>query len=139
MKILKNISIYLILTVFIFTPIFSYAQPIPATPPAGSSPGSSSVVLKIDNPLNCASGQDCNSLLALLTTILNSIVMPIAVVAVVIWIIWAGFTYLMAQGNEKKIQEAHSRLLWSLIGAGVLLGAAGISAVVNNTITAVIK
>ena len=65
--------------------------------------------------------------------------MPIAAVAVVVWIIWAGFQYVLAQGNPKKVEEAHQRLLWSLVGAGILLGAAGISSVVQNTINALIR
>lgn len=64
--------------------------------------------------------------------------MPIAAVAVVVWIIWAGFNFLMAQGNPAKIDQAKQRLLWSLIGAGILLGAAGISTVVQNTVRALI-
>ena len=61
--------------------------------------------------------------------------MPVAAVAVVIWIIWAGFQYLLAQGKPEALKKAHSQLLWSLIGAGVLLGAAAISKVVETTIT----
>jgi type IV secretory pathway VirB2 component (pilin) len=75
----------------------------------------------------------------LVTTILNNVVMPIAAVAVVIFIIWAGFTFLQAQGKPAEIDKAKQRLLWSLIGAGVLLGAAGISAVVQSTINSLIN
>ena len=64
--------------------------------------------------------------------------MPIAAVAVVCYIIWAGFMYVVAQGNEKKIKEAHDRLLWALIGAGILLGASAISQVVVTTINSII-
>ena len=45
----------------------------------------------------------------------------------------------MAQGNEKEITAAHENLKWALIGTGILLGAAGISTVVQNTVTALIK
>ena len=77
-----------------------------------------------------------NSLLDLIRLILTRIIMPIAAVFVVIWIIYAGFKYVMAQGNQAKITEAHKTLLWSLIGAGILLGATAISQVVETTIKA---
>lgn len=60
--------------------------------------------------------------------------MPIAAVAAVVYIIWAGFSYVMAQGNPKEIEAAHQRLLWALVGTGILLGAAAISKVVENTV-----
>ncbi|MCX6701766.1 MAG: hypothetical protein NTX96_01040 [Candidatus Zambryskibacteria bacterium] len=131
MKILKKISIHLfILSIFII-PVLLYAQATPTTP----------IHIGISNPLKCdsGSGQDCNSLSGLITAILNNVVMPIAAVAVVIWIIWAGFTFITAQGKPAEIEKAKGRLLWSLIGAGILLGAAGISAVIQNTIGALIK
>ncbi len=65
--------------------------------------------------------------------------MPIAAVGVVIFIIYAGFMFVVAQGNEAKITAAKSRLLWALVGAGILLGAVGISQVVQNTVDKLIK
>src|SRR3989338_62532 len=133
MNILKKISLYLTLALLVIVPIFTNAE----TP---TNPTTSSVVdVKIDNPLDCgkANNNDC-TLMDLITAILNKIVMPVAAVAVVMWIIWAGFSYLMAQGKPAEIEKAHSRLLWSLVGAGILLGAAGISGVHQSTIEALI-
>ena len=62
--------------------------------------------------------------------------MPIAAVAVTMWIIWAGFQFLTAQGKPAEIQKAQQNLLWSLIGAGILLGAVAIARVVENTVRA---
>jgi hypothetical protein len=64
--------------------------------------------------------------------------MPIAAVGVTFWIIYAGFGFLSAQGNPTKINAARENLQWSLIGAGILLGAVGISAVVQNTVRALL-
>lgn len=88
--------------------------------------------IRIDNPAKKAG----DSLPALLKTILKNIIMPVASVIVVVWIIWAGFSFVLAQGNPKEIKIAKQRLLWALIGAGILLGAAGIAQVVENTVTA---
>ncbi len=133
-KIHKILAFYLsvfILGIFIL-PAFVFAQPVP---PGTVAPKATVIHIGIENPLKDSDG----TLMSLINAVLNNIVMPIAAVAVVMYIIWAGFSYVTAQGNPKKIQEAHDRLLWALIGAGVLLGAAGISAVVKNTIDALIK
>jgi Tfp pilus assembly protein PilN len=55
------------------------------------------------------------------------------------YVIFAGFKYVQAKGNPAEIQKAHQRLLWTLIGVGVLLGAAGISAVLQTTVNSFLK
>ncbi len=104
-----------------------------ADPGAGAieNPKETKIEVRLTNPLDC--GDDC-TIMTLITMILNNVVMPIAAVAVVLWIIWAGFSFVTAQGNPKKIEEAKQRLLWSLVGAGILLGAAAISEVVQRTV-----
>lgn len=124
----KKISTYLTLFVLVTLPIFTYGQTT-NTLVSGSIP----------NPLKCETGQNCDSLIFLITSILNGVIIPIAAVFVTIWIIYAGFKYVVAQGNPTKVSEAHKTLLWSLIGAGILLGAAGISAVVQTTINSLIQ
>ena len=104
-------------------PIFAYAQSLGNTLISGGIP----------------SPTGDKDLMSLITKILNNILMPIAAVFVTIWIIYAGFKYVVAQGNPAKVSEAHKTLLWSLIGAGILLGAAGISKVVETTIKALVQ
>ncbi|MEQ1499988.1 MAG: TrbC/VirB2 family protein [Parcubacteria group bacterium] len=123
MNIYKNFFISLVTVLCLLTPIATFAQ-VTANPP---------IVINIPNPTNAGS-----DLMSVLNTLLTRVVMPIATIAVVMYIIWAGFSFLTAQGNTKKIGEAKSRLLWALIGAGILLGAAGISALVQNTVTGLI-
>ena len=118
---IKKITINLIIFAIFLVPFFVHSQTV--------EPPSSGVTGSIPNPTTA--GDD---IMSVLYALLSNVVMPIAAVAVVIWIIWAGFSYLTAQGNPAKIEIAHKRLLWSLIGAGILLGAAGISEVVKRTI-----
>jgi type IV secretory pathway VirB2 component (pilin) len=125
MKNLKQISIHLIILSVFVLPLLIHAQG-QINPP----PSSNQVSINIPNPAPAA-GSD---LISLLYRLLDKVVMPIAAIAVVVWIIWAGFSYVTAQGNPAKIAEAHKRLMWSLIGAGILLGAAGISQVVKTTV-----
>ncbi len=108
-------------TILFLSPALALAQ-------AGSNPGNTQIY--IPNPCTGCG----NDFISLLSAIINNIVMPIATVVVVVLIIWAGFSYLTAQGNPRKIEEAHKRLLWTLIGAGILLSAAGISLVVRATV-----
>jgi hypothetical protein len=134
MKILKKIGIHLLLLSFLIIPLSLCAMNGPtAAPPAKTT----DIPVAIPNPFNCNGVKPC-TLMTLITSILNKVVMPIAAVGVVMWIIYAGFTFVTAQGNAKKIEEAQQRLLWSLIGAGILLGAAAISAVVEKTVGALL-
>ncbi|TSC69923.1 MAG: Uncharacterized protein CEO12_657 [Parcubacteria group bacterium Gr01-1014_46] len=122
----KLFSHIIILSVFIF-PLFLSAQ-------SGIPGGGPTVIdVKINNPFNCGNNPNC-TIMDLIVAILENIIMPIAAVAVTMWIIWAGFGFLMAQGKPAEIDKAKQRLLWALIGAGILLGAVGISKVVQNTV-----
>jgi hypothetical protein len=101
---------------------------------SGQQTNTGGAVVNIPNPTNAGS-----SIMSVLTAILNNVVMPIAAVAVTMWIIYAGFTFLTAQGKPAEIAKAQQRLLWSLIGAGILLGAATISSVVQNTVSGLLN
>jgi hypothetical protein len=116
------VFLYIILPMF--SPIFVDGQA--TIPPTKQN---SSAEINIPNPLK----NGVNDFVALVAMILNKIIMPIAAIGVVIFIIYAGFTYVIAQGNATKIAEAHQRLLWGLVGGGIILGAAGISKVVETT------
>jgi type IV secretory pathway VirB2 component (pilin) len=121
MKIKKYTLFVFVLFIFLIVPFAAQAQ------------ATYSQNINIPNPFNCGGTSPC-TLLSLINAILTNIILPIGAVAAVIFIIIAGFKYIQAQGNPAKIQEAHKRLLWTLIGVGVLLGAAGISAVLQATV-----
>ena len=128
MNIFKKISIFALLSFLVIFPVFVSAD-TPANPPK-----STQITGTISNPFKGG-----NDLMSFISTILNNVVMPIAAVAVVIWIVWAGFAFVLAQGKEAEITKAKQRLLWSLIGAGILLGAVAIAEVVKNTVGALIS
>ena len=126
-KTFKIITMHLLVIIFIFSlPIYLGAQ--------GTN---TQITGSIQNPFNCGGTPNC-TIIDLITAILRNIIMPIAAVAVTFWIIWAGFGFLTAQGNPAKLAVAKERLLWALIGAGILLGAVGISAVVQATVRALL-
>ncbi len=111
----------------LLVPVFVLAQ-VTVSNPAPSNG------YTIPNPTTA--GDD---IMTVLVALITNVVMPIAAIVVVMWIIWAGFSYVTAQGNPTKVAQAHQRLLWSLIGAGILLSAAGIAEVVKTTITSLLK
>lgn len=60
-------------------------------------------------------------------------VVKIGAVVVVFYMIYAGFQFVTAQGNEDKISTAKKSFMWTVIGALILLGAMTLSGVVCNT------
>lgn len=123
MNILKKISIHIVIVSIFVMPMVLSAQQV-----------------TIQNPFDCGTTgtKDC-SVMTLIVEILNNIIMPIAAVGIVLYIVYAGFSFVMAQGKPKEIEEAKQMLLWGMIGGGIILGAAGISKVVENTINSLIK
>lgn len=121
-------------SVFILMPVLAFGATNPPQPAGGQNPPTQTIDVLIKNPFT--GGDD---LMSLLITILDNIILPIAAVAVTLWIIWAGFQYILAQGNSDAISKANLNLLWALVGAGVLLGAKAISLVVQATINGLLK
>lgn len=84
---------------------------------------------KIENPFKGG-----NSITELFLAILNGIVLPIGGILAIFAFIYAGFKYVMAQGNESAIQEAN-RTLWGVaVGTVILLGSVAIAKAIEATI-----
>lgn len=96
---------------------------------AQGSVGNPSINAKLENPFR--GGDD---LFTLMKTIIKDILMPIGGVIVVLSFIYSGLLYVTAQGNQAKIDTAHKALLYTSIGAAVLLGAWVLATVICNTI-----
>ena len=67
--------------------------------------------------------------------ILLDAVLKLGAVLAVMAIIYAGFLFVTASGDEGKIETAKSVLLYTVIGIAILLGARLIAAVITNTVT----
>ncbi len=91
---------------------------------------------------NCSpnSGKICNPLGATTSTLpdliqkilegLLKIGMPIVALA----IIYCGFLFVAARGNSEKLTKAKDALLYTLIGAAILLGSWAIAKLISNTV-----
>ncbi|MCX6735840.1 MAG: hypothetical protein NTZ13_02035 [Candidatus Parcubacteria bacterium] len=51
------------------------------------------------------------------------LVIKVGIPVASVFLIFAGFMFLTAQGNEGKLTAAKSAFLWSCVGFGVLIGA----------------
>lgn len=109
----------------------------PTNPPQGGNPtvptnsngsqntqGSSITLI---NPLNSGT-----SLPTLLQEILQFVV-KIGTVVIVLMVIYVGFKFVMAQGEPGAISEARQALLWTVVGALILLGAQAIATAIQAT------
>ncbi len=87
------------------------------------------------NELNPLKANTISELLSLIIDAAILILMPLVVLA----IIYSGFMFLIAQGNEEKLKTAKNNFLWVIVGVAVLLGAKVISAVLKATAKTIVN
>jgi hypothetical protein len=85
---------------------------------------------KIGNPLG-QNGPD--NLPDFIARVLQTVV-KIGATVVVFFVIYSGFLFVTAQGNEEKLKKAKQAFLYTMIGAAILLGAQLIALVISGTI-----
>jgi hypothetical protein len=86
--------------------------------------------VKIENPLGDKSVK-FEDLQVRILDLVQKIALPI----VILMLIYTGFLFVMAQGNDTKITDARSMLTWTLVGAAIILGANLIANLLRNTVT----
>lgn len=83
----------------------------------------------LTNPLSSTSIPD------FLTKIIE-VLLIFALPLIIIYIMYAGFLFVTANGNESQLTQAKNALLWSIVGGVIVLGAKIIIEVIKGTITA---
>lgn len=83
----------------------------------------------LDNHLKPKTVQD-----ALLTII--DIILIFALPLIILYIMYAGYLFVTAQGNPSKVTEARTALLWAVVGGVIVLAAKIIVGVIQSTATA---
>ncbi|MEJ0002240.1 MAG: hypothetical protein WDN09_03660 [bacterium] len=133
----KGLIALAILYVALLFPFAALAQnPSPAPsdcnpcPSSGATPSSqtSSSAGRICNPINC-------DLPAYIKTILTGVI-KIGIPVITLAIIYCGFLFVSARGNEKELQVAKRALMYTLIGAAVLLGSWALAQLISDTVLA---
>ena len=83
---------------------------------------------QLQNPLKADSFE------GLFQNILSSVIIPVSSVIGVFFIIWAGFGFVTAQGNDAKLSAAKKRLMYVLIGVGIVIASEVILDLLLNTL-----
>lgn len=97
--------------------------------PGNDAPGAG-INFKLENPLKGTA----DSIGCLVSEILKILVNIGAVVAIM-FIIWSGFLFVTAQGNEAKLKSAKQAFMGAVIGTALLLGAWTIAVAITGTIS----
>ncbi len=105
------------------------------TPTAGAAaPGSNGIqsnlnlAFQLDNPI-----QGSSDLPSFVQTILKAVALLLTPV-VVIMMLYSGFLFVISRGNAEKLGEAKQALLYTMIGAAVVLGAEGFATIIKSTV-----
>lgn len=85
---------------------------------------------RLINPL-----QSGASLESFLISILNFVI-RIGTVVVILMLVYVGYLFVVARGNPGEIETAKKALLWTLIGALILLGSKAIAIGIEQTVQA---
>ena len=118
MKQKKNLLQKTLVTSFAIILVFSFAQ-------IGNA-------IKFDNPLGPNGPDTIEKFITALLTGALQIGIPIVALAV----IYSGFLFVQARGNSEKITKAKDAILYTLLGAAILLGALAIAHLIFDTVVA---
>ncbi len=102
---------------------------LPNYPACATAHSHEGLQYSLESPLRA----DIITIEGLLTTILN-ILLVIAVPIIVFFLIFAGFTYVTAQGNPEKIKTATRSLTYAIIGGVLILGGVAISEIIESVV-----
>jgi ABC-type amino acid transport system permease subunit len=65
------------------------------------------------------------------------VLIQIGIPILVLFIVFAGFKFVTARGNESDVTKAKDALFWAVIGGAVLIGAKVIAEVIRATVGAI--
>jgi len=93
-----------------------------------SSSGNQASGQTLANPLKVGSLDE------LLTAVLKAAI-QLGTVILTLALVYVGFRFVAARGNEEKIRSARTALMYTIIGGLILLGATAIQAVITSTVS----
>ena len=116
---LREFAHYFLL--FFLTPRFLFAAGNTRTGATGA---------ELQNPIFTSS---ITELVAKLLSVVVTILLPIAV----LFLVWAGFKFVTAGGNQEKVKDARNMFLWTVLGIVLILGAKLLGDILNNTLSSI--
>ena len=116
----KNLLKIISVTFILVSPVLSFAQIItdPNSPP-----------VTIENPIGA------DSINGLIKIILEGVI-KIGIPIIALAIIYCGFLFVSSQGKPESIKKAKDALLYTLIGAAILIGSWAIAQLISETVLA---
>ncbi|HEY4513446.1 MAG TPA: pilin [Candidatus Paceibacterota bacterium] len=118
----KNWSKFVLISYAFFIPLISWADEHAVTcNPAGGT---------ICNPL-----QNTTSISELIHNVLVGM-LTLGIPIVALAIVYSGFLFVFARGNTEKLTSAKKTLMYTLIGAAILLGSWAIAKLISTTVNA---
>lgn len=87
---------------------------------------------QLQNPLSIGGIAD---FVALVLKVMVMVALPI----ISLFIVYSGFLFISAQGNEERLGKAKTNLLYVLIGSILILGAWVIATLIGGTVTQLVR
>lgn len=87
---------------------------------------------QLQNPLAV---QGVADFVALVLKVMVMIALPI----ISFFIVYSGFLFITAQGNEEKLSKAKANLVYVIIGSALILGAWVIATLIGGTVSQIIR
>jgi hypothetical protein len=121
----------LVFAPLLFFAFFSFLSMVAAPAPAiaDGGPSSATIQFKLENPL-----KGSTTINGFLEKVLDAVVLLLTPV-IVVMLLWTGFLFVKAQGNGEALESAKKSLLWTLVGAAIVLGAKGLAVAIGSTIS----
>ena len=140
----KKYQILSTLARYVFVALFAFSVALPAfiasadcngkpCPPDGANNNPAPTGVEVTNGIKNPLGDNITDIPSFITTILN-FVLFIAVPIIALAIIYTGFLFVTAQGNSEKLKKAKTTLLYTIIGAALLLGSYVIAQAIKGTV-----
>lgn len=74
-----------------------------------------------------------------LITLIVSAIARLMTIFLVLGLVYTGFLFVFAQGNEEKLKTARQALFWTVVGGILVLGISAISEVLKRTVESVVS
>jgi len=92
--------------------------------------GGSNITTKIDNPLSA------DSLFCFLKDVLD-VFLTVGIIIAVLFMVYAGFLFVTARGNETQLGTAKKAFLGAVIGTAIIMGVWVIAKAIVGTVNAI--
>lgn len=147
-----NVRLYLFICIgilqatMLLLPALSLAQPTPpGGPPGGGGPGGGGGGGGAGGGAGGGGGGavgggsfvnpiQYDSIEEFLIAVLNAVVLILFPI-IVLMLVYCGFAFIAARGNETKIKEARRVFFWTLIGGLIILGAKALALAIAATVS----